>query len=314
MNSSTRSYLHVSYDLRPAKQVERRMMIDAFHRLASAGFAIADYRYVGMGSIYFVDFILFHKLLGINKLLSVEKDCEIKKRVEFNKPFKEIETKVGDPIGNVIPTLSADEKHILWLDYDDLIRGDQLSDVAQAASSLSPGSILIMTVDSEAPAGSGPAEWRTYFEEEAGQYLGRKKNASYFAKPKLPMLNAHIIDQAIKGGIAGRAGVSFHPIFNFLYKDGHQMLTVGGMLTTPPETRMLRASSLSETPYYRNTLSTPPYEIKVPKLTRKERLHLDTEMPCPDNWLPREFEIAAEDVKAYREVYRFFPAYAELLL
>ena len=33
----TQSYLKgVSYDLRPAKQVERRMLIDAFHRLASS--------------------------------------------------------------------------------------------------------------------------------------------------------------------------------------------------------------------------------------------------------------------------------------
>ena len=88
MSTPTQSYLKVPYDLRPAKQVERRMLIDAFHRLTSAGFPIADYQYTGMGSIYFVDFILFHKLLGMDKLLSVEFDKDIEKRVKFNAPFQ----------------------------------------------------------------------------------------------------------------------------------------------------------------------------------------------------------------------------------
>ena len=54
--------------------------------------------------------------------------------------------------------------------------------------------------------------------------------------------------------------------------------------------------------------------IRVPKLTRKERLYLDGAMPCADGWLPEEFELSQEDVAAYREIYRFCPAYAELLL
>jgi hypothetical protein len=37
-------------------------------------------------------------------------------------------------------------------------------------------------------------------------------------------------------------------------------------------------------------------------------------MPCDDDWLPNHFEADAEDVMAYRELYRFLPSYAELLL
>jgi hypothetical protein len=53
MSTPTASYLKVHYELRPAKQVERRMLIDAFQQLAQAGFQIRDYQYTGMGSIYF---------------------------------------------------------------------------------------------------------------------------------------------------------------------------------------------------------------------------------------------------------------------
>ena len=63
MIPSTRSYMKVRYDLRPAKQVERRMIIDALHKLARAGVDISRYQYTGMGSIHFVDFVLFHKML-----------------------------------------------------------------------------------------------------------------------------------------------------------------------------------------------------------------------------------------------------------
>jgi hypothetical protein len=290
------------------------MLIDAFHRLSSAGFPITDYQYTGMGSIYFVDFILFHKLLGLQKLLSVEWDETIEKRVNFNKPFKEIRLEVGRPIGDVIPSLSPDEKHILWLDYDDLVKREHLADVVLAASSLSAGSILLITVDSEPPTGRRPAQWQRYFEKEAEEYLGKKRKTSDFSLSKLPELNAHILEQAINHGIIARPGVGFMPMFNFVYKDGHRMVTVGGMIVTPSEKRKARASSLIETSYYRANFSSPTFEIKVPRLTRKERLYLDMAMPCEEGYQPDEFEIPIEDIIAYREVYRFFPAYAELLL
>jgi len=56
--SETSSSYRVQYDLRPAKQVERRMIIDALQRLSTAGFPITDYQYTGFGAIYFVDFIV----------------------------------------------------------------------------------------------------------------------------------------------------------------------------------------------------------------------------------------------------------------
>ena len=75
MSPESKSALSVQFDLpRPAKQVERRMLVDAFQRLQQAGFSIRDYRYVGFGSIHFVDFLIFYKLLGISDMLSVEHD------------------------------------------------------------------------------------------------------------------------------------------------------------------------------------------------------------------------------------------------
>jgi hypothetical protein len=308
------SYLKVAYDIRPAKQIERRMLIDGLQRLGLAGFQIADYQYTGFGSVYFVDFILFYKLLGITRLLNVEYSNKIKKRIRFNRPYKQIDL-AFKPIADVIPTLSPDLHHLLWLDYDNVLNASQLIDINLAGTYLSVGSLLLITVDVEPPGlpTDGPQQWFDYFRGEAEQYLGEFNSVSEFAESRLTQINVQILSRAIKAGLAGR-GVSFVPVFNFLYADGHKMLTMGGIIASDNERRQIQASTLFKTVYARRDFNKPPYEIRVPRLTRKERIHLDCAMPSSKAWRPSEFELRDEDVLAYREIHRFFPAYAELLL
>ena len=91
------------------------------------------------------------------------------------------------------------------------------------------------------------------------------------------------------------------------------MLTMGGMIGGPAEKRLLRASGLRDTVYYRSDFESPPFEIKVPRLTRKERVYLDREMPCADGWAPGDFDLTPDEVLHYRDIYRFLPAFAEVL-
>jgi hypothetical protein len=313
MTGPTESYREVPYDLRPKKQVERRMFVDALQRLSVAGFPISEYKYTGLGSIHFVDFILFHRLLGITDLLSVEHSESITKRIHFNRPYKKVDVKISK-IGDVIPTLSRDKKHIIWLDYDDILHKEQLEDVELCGTFLPVGSIVVITIDAHPPKGDGPKQWRKHFMREAGRYLGTTTKVSDFWLSKLVKRNAEVLYGALIQGMAGRDAL-FFPMFKFLYADGrHPMLTVGGMVVGEEEKRKLAGSSLIQTVYFRPDATDQPYEIKMPTLTRKERLHLDCEMPCADGWVPRDFELTAEEVRDYRDIYRFYPAYAELLL
>jgi hypothetical protein len=289
------------------------MLIDALHKLSLAGFQISDYQYTGFGSIYFVDFILFHKLLGIHRMLSVEYSTSIKKRIHFNRPYKCVDIAIK-PIADVIPTLSPDLKHILWLDYDSLLWRGHLEDIRLATTYLSSGSILLVTVDVQPPEGDGPSAWRDYFVAEAGHYVGPRTEIADYARSELVKVNVEILTRAIRSGLAGRDDLDYHPLFSFLYADGHQMLTLGGMLGSAGDLRQIDLSQLAEQKYVKRKPDDKPFEINVPRVTRKERLHLDFEMPCDDAWKPREFEMSPEAITAYREIYRFFPAYAELLL
>ena len=268
-------------------------MIDCLRILSTVSFPIADYRYTGLGSLYFVDFIMLHKLLGIDKLTSVEHSADIKKRVEFNKPYDCINILIR-PISEVIPTLSRDERHILWFDYDDVLHEEQLEDVWQAASILSTGSVLIVTIDVEPPLSTDadgvnipkPAEWKQYFEDVAGTYLGDRPKEAY-TKRKLLRVNLEVISKAISSGVSGRLGVEAIPLFHFSYADGHRMLTMGCVIGTARERRRVQSSSLSSQIYYRRSFDEDAYQIQVPIVTAKERLRLDSAMPCADGWVPR---------------------------
>jgi hypothetical protein len=315
MTTKSRSTLKVPYDLRPAKQVERRMLVDALQRLAHIGFPVRDYHYTGFGSVFFVDFILLHKLLGISNLMTVEHDKSLEDRVKFNLPFDCIQVAMKS-VQDIIPSLSRDYKHILWLDYDCPITSDILSDVYLASGQLSMGSILLVTVDVE-PIGKGSDDQiernKSYFEMEAEKFIG-VRTISDFTNSNLPSLSMEILRDTINEGISGRTGIDFLPLFYFLYADGHRMLTIGGMLGSSTERRKFKSMDCDDAFYIRTDFSSGPYEIRIPNITRKERHVLDSAMPCQPNWQPSEFALPPEWVETYREIYRFLPAYAELLL
>ena len=310
----SKSALSVQYDLRPAKQVERRMFVDAFQRLAQAGFEIRDYQYTGFGAIFFVDFIIFHKLLGISKMLSIEHDESIETRVKFNCPFECVDVKI-DLSTNVIPTLSQGRKHILWLDYDESVTNALLEDVYLAGSQLSGGSVLLITVDVEPPdkESDEPKASQEYFKNEAGKYIGMFEVRD-FTKSKLPSTNKLVLLNALQDGMSGRTGIEYLPMFHFLYADDHKMLTIGGIIGSETEKRKIAAMNMKGAKYIRTKIDSEPYEIKVPTVTRKERHLLDSNMPCENGWQPDDFSFPDEDIEIYREIYRFLPAYAELLI
>ena len=133
MSSIGKSHEKVHYEFRPAKQVERRMLLHALHELRDLGYSISNYEYTGLGSIYFVDFALFHRYLGLTRMTSVEGDRDVEKRVDFNCPYKLINV-VHDDMSAQISRLSSERRHILWLDFDSILTEDLLDTVQLATA------------------------------------------------------------------------------------------------------------------------------------------------------------------------------------
>ena len=143
------SFTRVNYRLRPAKGIERRMMADAFLRLRPFG-SVESYRYVGMGSVYFADFTLFHTVCGLTNLVSIEdaEDERTQKRFKFNVPLGSIELKFGH--SNVeLPKLNWDKVSAPsagWITMAALPR-PVLTDIRFLGARIAPGSLLAVTVD-----------------------------------------------------------------------------------------------------------------------------------------------------------------------
>ena len=79
-------------------------------------------RYIGLGSVYFTDFILMHKQMGLTDLVSIEivSDKEVKKRFEANKPFDCVDLRFGHTNQEFrgLTRRQADRHNLIWLDYD----------------------------------------------------------------------------------------------------------------------------------------------------------------------------------------------------
>lgn len=319
MSSIGKSYKKVHYEFRPAKQVERRMLLHAFHELRNLGYKISSYEYTGLGSIYFVDFSLFHRYLGLTRMTSVEGDRDIKNRVIFNCPYKLINV-VHDDMSTQIARLSSKRHHILWLDFDSILTEELIDTVLLATAQLSAQSILLVTVDVEPPGRPedgrknwNPTAWMRYYQQEAAAYFWRGISRRDFIRDALPTTNARILQAVIEQGLRERE-VDFIDMFSFLYADGHRMLSVGGMIGTKKDRQRIRTLDRKELFFMRDNIAEEPFLIRVPLVTRKERLYLDQNMPCHKKWSPSDFEMESDDMEDYMKIYRYYPAYTEMLL
>ncbi len=242
---SAASYNELNYLLRPSKQVERKLFIEAFGRLARAGYFAQDYTYLGLGSVYYADFLLFHKYLYIQKMICSEANQAITKRMEFNRPYDFIDLRMT-AVSEVIAEIDRKKKHLAWLDYDYILDGGILADISSLVQALCPRSLLIVTVDAE-PRLPDRTEDRKLSEkerldklhvllqEQLAPFLPREIKRSELDSTGLPKLFAEVLQGHIPEKLADRSGedLQFFQLFNFAYADGAQMFTFGGLIDVP---------------------------------------------------------------------------------
>jgi len=321
MDEYTKSYEKIDYSVRPAKCIERKMLCDIFRKLAPFG-EVKKYRYIGFGSPFFADFYLFHKMLGIEDMISIEKNKEDKDRFEFNTPFSCIKMKYGNS-NDVLPLLEWDIRTILWLDYDFTLNNSVLEDVKTAFSSVREGSIVIITVD-----GNIRDEFGDRIEEKSKKLkqlennIDKEKIARGIKEKNLDGWECSdvfkgIITNEIQETINARNGgrskgnkLIYKQLFNFYYSDGTKMLTVGGIIFDEGNIEKFHECGFEKMSFYRN--GNDPCKIKIPKLTLKEIKQLDKFLP--DNYENAPEFIPEDQRKMYKNIYTYFPHYAEAFI
>lgn len=302
----------INYLVRPAKQVERKLIIEALQCLGKK-YNIANYTYVGMGSRYFVDFQMVHKFLGINDMISFEKEKDRIKRFEFNQPYKFIDLQAGLST-EILPTLNWSKNFIIWLDYDQKISPYMIDDIEIVCDNARPGTILLLTIDAE------PERFDEGFpEDEIKRIETRLKNLKEtiyphyppdikktdLSKKKFPAVLMQIVKERIRDCLAIK-DLNFFQLFNFIYKDSSQMYTFGCIFEK--KIKKIQDTGIYDLRYISKDDNL--VKINLPLLTPREKMHFDRLIPGIANKL-EEFEMDIEKLQTYEEYYRYYPQYFE---
>jgi hypothetical protein len=316
------SFEAINYSLRPNKCVERKIIFETLAGLSS-DFDFTKYQYLGMGSMWFVDFILAHKNLGIEDLVSFEL-ADYSPRAIFNRPYNNIKVFPG-PVSEGITTIDWVKPAIVWLDYDCGPENPAVfEDSATVASKINPGSILMVTVNAHmgrVPNKNAEGEPLTRHQglefilgdaapsEEEFKYINLKNYHNVLAT----CLTRHIERAHRRSGRGGKY-VSF---LNYYYKDNAPMITVGGMFVDETNEDKLKANRCYTGSKY---IGPGLYPIQVPPLTHRERISLDALLPTAQSLKEEDilarlgFKLPQDQLDDYAKFYKLYPSYGEVVL
>jgi hypothetical protein len=308
------SYEAINYTIRPAKSIERKMLVESF-RLLGPFAPPHKYAYVGFGSTFFVDFSLIHRGLGITDLTSIEKDVGKKDRFEFNKPLKCINLDMRSST-QVLPELKWGKKSIVWLDYDGKLSDRVLADVGFFFDLACSGSVLVISlqanvdskgkrVDSLKKRIQDPTKIPADTTEDTLEEWGTAE--TYY----------RIINNEIGDSLAARNGVLnaedklvYRQLYHFYYADGAKMITVGGVLHSAKDSLIFDQCDFVEKLDFVRT-GKDPYTLFVPSLTLRELQHLDKQLPCGSDEALAAAGVPTSDLQTYRRIYRYYPRFTE---
>lgn len=316
----------INYGVRPGKNIERKMMKDAFQRLYSF-FPLTNYQYIGFGAKYFVDFIIFHKHLHIDKMISIEGDTNNRRRYEFNKPFGCISIEYGNS-KDVIPRLDLSLPTIAWLDYDSRFNIEMLNDVTSMAEKLCSGSVFCLSYNS-----------MVYSKEELKDQHGviakdayRKKLTEIVGEDNIPpgfdergWTNKDNFSKLLRKSITSRiekvlternstldqsSKLKYKQFLYFEYADGQRMETIGFLFYTEEHSTFLGLCNFESFPFFRD--GDDRFKIDTPNFTLKEIRYLMEKMPL-DNSIELDKKVYAEkDILSFSKIYKYFPSFNEV--
>lgn len=306
----------INYSLRPNKAIQRHIVFDCLEQLDRC-LPLKSALYIGFGSIWFSDFVLAHKRLGISSMISIEREEIGAIRGRFNAPFKTVSVEHGDstPILDDIRT-RADalaKQWVVWLDYDRSATETTLEDIRIIVTHAPPNSVLIVTLDAGG-LGMGRSKREQYLRNLLGDAIPEDLDDIDFEVENIPRTLAqgvldHIGAEAIN---LGRPG-GFVQAINVAYSDSVNMITIGGVLSAPAARGAVRACiEDSDWPGF------PASPAAAPPLTLKEVTALQRLLPS-DRGITRAklrrigFDLLDEQLAAYVEHYRRYPTFMQVV-
>ena len=312
------SFDTVNYAIRPNKSVERTIAFAGLVRLSHI-LDLSKYRYIGLGSLWFVDFIMAHKLLGITDMISMERSEMGYKRSLFNRPISCIKVLAGETT-LLIPTLGLESMpSLLWFDYDSSIGGPVVRDIELLAPKCAPNSVLIVTISAKKhdlptkDENDSSIDTETSLRRIAGDLVPTPLAPKRLQPSNYPKLLCEVLtNQLIGATVNSGRSETFIKLFDMVYSDGTPMVTVGGVVASADRVDSIR--QLIASPSWEGILTET---IAIPPLTMREKLALDQMMPSPlpptDAEMNRiGFHLKREQIDTYHRHYLHYPMFGEV--
>lgn len=313
------SFNVVNYSLRPNKSIQRSLIFEGYKTLQEQ-LALDDILYIGFGSIWFSDFISAHKNLHIDRMISIESDDIGFRRAEFNKPFRCVDVK-NDISTNVLREISENKSlrsvpWFVWLDYDGVLDESVVEDLRLVIENAPPNSALITTFNADnrnmknyGKPKDRPERLKNLLGDVVPDDLSKEKcDGTQFAETLADLTSNFLKSSALQ---ISRPG-GFEAAFRVHYRDGADMVTVGGFLPNIGTKSTVR--QIIESPQWP---CLPKIAVTTPPLTLKESAILQAQLPRTKR-LTRAairrlgFDLEEEQILAYEMYYKYYPAYAQI--
>lgn len=304
----------VNYSLRPNKSIQRLLAFNGIKRIMEE-LGLDDPVYVGLGSIWFSDFVYAHKQLGINRMISIEGNEIGYRRAIFNRPFSSVRVEEGLTT-SVLPKLLADGDlanypWIVWLDYDGRLNSDIVEDLSLLLEKAPDNSVLLCTFNAALPG--KPKDRPGYLKRHLGKVVPDGLTTMDCEDNSIQGLLGKLTNDYLQSTArhVGRPG-GFVPCFRIPYRDTARMITVGGVIpkrgAIPTVARIIGAP---------DWVALPEVPVESPPLTLKEVAVLQAELPDRKD-LTRPslrrlgFDLEDEQLKSFVEYYRYYPSFAQI--
>ncbi len=312
----------VNFGARQNKAIERAVVFDGLSLMKARGLLESPV-YVGFGSVWFADFHLAHRTIGIDTLISIESDDVKYSRAQFNRPFRNIEVLHGTS-GDVLPRLLSDQSlsrrpWVIWLDYDKSLFREELADLQTVAAEIPEGSVLLTTFNArKTNYNADQSEKRSrvdYLRGLFGEDLTVDLDFDAVAQqPDFYATIGRLVQETIQShAIGGGHEGGYVPMFEVKYSDGVEMLTVGGYFPSTSNTDA--AKMLAADPSWPGVQTDA---ISLPSLTMKEVMAIRSLLPA-DGVLSRPsvaaslgFELQEPAITGFAKHYLRFPVYSDV--
>ena len=289
------------------------MLLEIFRHF-SVFAPMREYRYVGLGSVWFSDFQLFHRALGIPDMISIEREKNAEARIRKNIPFAAI-TPIFKPTNVALPEIQWNKRQLVWLDYDDPLSPSILDDVGSVISRAMSGSAFAVSVqhqqakeiDEAGKDGSSLDLFRSRFGRSLlPDDLGEDDlYGQAFARLSRGMIGSEIENALVarNSGLATGEQIQYRKICEIDYADGAPMTTTDGCLVSQSELDLFGSMQLQKVDFCNE--SNEVVRIKIPKITPKEARFLESQLPSSGSL--DQGNIPEWDVRAFAEHYRYLP-------